>query len=286
MAFRAGIALLALVGLLALASDARAGRTANVAALQVGLQSRGLYGGTIDGILGPGTRRAVRAFQRRAGLAVDGVPGPRTRQAFGRYSRHRLGDRMLHNGNRGWDVAALQFKLAWHGFPSGSFDGDFGPHTDTALRRFQRWAGLGADGVAGPATLHALRRGRAHVPYRLLWPVSAPVGDRFGPRGNRFHAGVDLPAPYGAPVRASRSGRVVKAGWDSGGYGYLIVIRHRRQVRTMYAHLSHIGVHRGERVIAGERIGRVGASGEATGPHLHFEVRRRGAAVDPLAALR
>ena len=285
MAFRAGIALLALIGLLALASDARAGRTADVAALQVGLQARGLYGGTIDGIPGPGTRRAVRALQRRAGLAVDGVAGPRTRQALGRYSRHRLGDRMLHNGNRGWDVAALQFKLAWHGFPSGSFDGDFGPHTDVALRRFQRWAGLGADGVAGPATMRALRRGRAHLPYRLLWPVSAPVGDRFGPRGNRFHAGLDMSAPYGARVRASRRGRVVKAGWDSGGYGYLIVIRSRGHVRTMYAHLSHIGVHRGERVFAGERIGRVGASGEATGPHLHFEVRRRGAAVDPLPAL-
>jgi lysozyme family protein len=123
MAFRAGIALLALVGLLALSSDARAGRTANVAALQVGLQARGLYAGTIDGIMGPGTRRAVRALQRRAGISVDGVVGPQTRRALGRYARHRLGDRMLHTGNRGWDVATLQFKLAWHGFPSGTFDG-------------------------------------------------------------------------------------------------------------------------------------------------------------------
>jgi peptidoglycan hydrolase-like protein with peptidoglycan-binding domain len=286
MAFRAGIALLALVGLLALVSGARAGRTANVAALQVGLQARGLYGGTVDGVMGPRTRRAVRALQRRAGIAVDGVPGPRTRRALGHYARHRLGDRMLHNGNRGWDVAALQFKLAWHGFPSGTFDGDFGPHTDAALRRFQRRAHLGVDGVAGPASIRALRRGRPHIPFGLLRPVSAPVGDRFGPRGNRFHPGLDLPAPYGAGVRAARKGRVVKAGWDSGGYGYLVVIRHRRHVRTMYAHLSHIGVHRRERVVAGERIGRVGASGEATGPHLHFEVRRRGAAVDPLPALR
>ena len=286
MPFRAGIALLALVGLLALVSDARAGRTANVAALQVGLQARGLYGGTIDGIMGPGTRRAVRALQRRAGISIDGVAGPQTRRALGRYARHRLGDRMVHRGNRGWDVAALQFKLAWHGFPSGTFDGVFGPHADAALRRFQRWAGLGADGLAGPATFRALRRGRPHVPYRLLRPVRAPIGDRFGPRGNRFHAGLDLPAPYGARVRASRRGRVVKAGWNNGGYGYLIVIRHRRDVRTMYAHLSRIGVRRGERVFAGQRIGRVGASGEATGPHLHFEVRRRGAAVDPLPALR
>jgi peptidoglycan hydrolase-like protein with peptidoglycan-binding domain len=286
MAFRAGIALLALVGLLAVATDARAGGTANVAALQVGLQARGLYGGTIDGVMGPRTRRAVRALQRHAGIAVDGIPGPQTRRALGRYARHRLGDRMLHNGSRGWDVAALQFKLAWHGFPSGTFDGDFGSHTDSALRRFQRWAHLGVDGVAGPATVRRLRRGRPHVPFGLLRPVSAPVTDRFGPRGNRFHAGLDLPASYGARVRAARKGRVVKAGWSSGGFGYLVVIRHRRHVRSMYAHLSHIGVHRGERVVAGERIGRVGASGEATGPHLHFEVRRRGAAVDPLPALR
>jgi peptidoglycan hydrolase-like protein with peptidoglycan-binding domain len=286
MAFRAGIALLALVGLLALVSDARAGRTANVAALQVGLKARGLYGGTIDGIMGPGTRRAVRALQRRAGIVVDGVPGPQTRRVLGRYARHRFGDRMLHSGKRGWDVAALQFKLAWRGFPSGTFDGDFGAHTRAALRRYQRFAHVVADGIAGRATYRAVRRGRAHVPYSLLRPVSAPVGDRFGPRGSRFHAGLDFPASYGARVHAARSGRVVRTGWDGGGYGYLVVIRHRRHVRTMYAHLSHIGVHRGERVSAGQRIGRVGASGEATGPHLHFEVRRRGAAVDPLPALR
>jgi peptidoglycan hydrolase-like protein with peptidoglycan-binding domain len=282
---RTCIALLALAGLLWLASGAGA-RTANVAGLQVGLHARGLYSGTIDGIMGPGTRWAVRRLQQRAGIVVDGIAGPQTRRALGRYARHRLGSRILHRGNRGWDVAALQFRLAWHGFPSGFLDGDFGPHTDTALRRFQRWAGLGVDGVAGPATFRALRQGRAHVPFTLLWPVDAPVGDRFGPRGNRFHPGIDLPAPYGTPVRAARRGRVARAGWDSGGYGYLVVVRHGRHVHAFYAHLSHIGVHRGERVRAGERIGRVGASGEATGPHLHFEVRRRGAAVNPLPALR
>jgi murein DD-endopeptidase MepM/ murein hydrolase activator NlpD len=87
-------------------------------------------------------------------------------------------------------------------------------------------------------------------------------------------------------VRASRRGHVVKAGWDNGGYGYLIVVRHPRHVRTMYAHLSRIGVHRGERVSAGTVIGRVGSTGFSTGPHLHFEVHLRGAAVDPLPALR
>jgi peptidoglycan hydrolase-like protein with peptidoglycan-binding domain len=286
MAFRAGIVLLALVGLLAIVPEAGAGRTANVAALQVGLHARGVYGGTIDGIMGPGTRRAVRALQVRVGIVVDGIVGLQTRRALGRYARHRYRSRMLHSGRRGWDVAALQFKLAWHGFPSGALDGVFGPHTDAALKRFQRWAGLGVDGIAGRATYRALSRRRAHIPFALLRPVQAPIGDRFGPRGTRFHAGIDMPGSYGARVRAARGGRVVRAGWDSGGYGYLIVIRHRRHVRTLYAHLSRIGVHWGERVHAGEGIGRVGASGEATGPHLHFEVRRRGAAVDPLPALR
>jgi len=90
---RTCIALLALTGLLWLAPGAGA-RTPNVAALQVGLQARGLYGGTIDGIMGPGTRRAVHALQRRAGISVDGVAGPQTKRALGRYARHRVGDRM------------------------------------------------------------------------------------------------------------------------------------------------------------------------------------------------
>lgn len=277
--------LAALVAALAGATLATAASNPNDAALQVGLRARGLYHGTIDGISGPATTAAVRRFQRRAHLRVDGVVGPRTRRAMGRYGRHRFGQRMLHTGMRGWDVAALQFSLAKHGFPSGTFDGDFGPHTDTALRRFQRFARLGRDGVAGPATYRALRRPVARCPIALRRPVYAPVGDRFGPRDNRFHAGVDLIARYGAMVRAAASGRVRRAGWDSGGYGYLVVIGHGHGVHTMYAHLSRVYVHRGQHLSVRSRVGRVGATGHAFGPHLHFEVRYRGAAVDPLPAL-
>ena len=277
----------AFVLFLALAAPAAAAvGKPNVAALQVALQARGLYVGTIDGLAGPSTTTAVRRLQRRARIAVDGVAGPQTRRALGRYARHRFGSRLLNMGKSGWDVAALQFALATHGFPSGTFDGGFGPHTEAALRRFQRFAKLGADGVAGPATFAALLRPPARSPISLRRPVRAPLGDRFGPRDNRFHTGIDFTASSGADVRAAASGRIVHAGWDSGGYGYLVTLWHGDGVRTMYAHLSAVLVHRGQRIAAGVRLGRVGATGHAFGPHLHFEVRVGGAAVDPLPALR
>lgn len=270
---------------LTVATSARAGNP-DVAALQVALRARGLYSGTIDGLIGPGTTAAVRRFQRRAHITVDGVPGRQTRRALGRYGRHAFGTRLLHTGRSGWDVAALQFALAAHGFPSGTVDGGFGPRTEAALRRFQHWARLGADGVAGRAAYTALRRPPARCPIGLRRPVSGPVGDRFGPRGNRFHPGIDFPVSYGTGVRAAAGGRVVFAGWNSGGYGYLVTVAHRHGVRTMYAHLSRIRVRIGRWVSAGTLLGNVGATGFATGPHLHFEVRLRGAAVNPLPALR
>ena len=275
--------------LLALAAfapaQAAASRDAGVAALQVALHARGLYAGAIDGVHGPETTTAVARFQRHEGLRPDGVPGPATRRALGRYGRHLLGSRPLERGMTGWDVAALQFQLAWHGFPSATFDGRLGAHTQRALERFQRWAGLPADGVAGSLTLAALRRPAPTCPIGLAWPVQAPVGDGFGPRGNRFHAGIDLEAPQGTEVGAASAGRVTYAGRLAGGWGKLVVVAHRDGVRTMYAHLSSIAVLVGQRVAAGTVLGAVGATGDASGPHLHFEVRVRGAAVDPLGAL-
>ena len=256
-----------------------------VAALQVGLHARGLYRGPIDGITGPATQKAIRKLQRRARLEVDGVVGPKTRRALGRFARHRLGQRQLRLGNAGWDVASLQFQLAEHGFPSASFDGIFGPHIDRALRRFQEWAGLKPDGVAGPATLAALRRPAPTIPLPLAWPLAVHVvGSPFGPRGDRWHTGIDLPAPLGTPVYSARGGEVVWAGWR-GAYGFLVTVAHGHGVRSMYAHLSRIDVRVGVWIGEGVRVGRIGATGDATGPHLHFEVRVRGAAADPLGAL-
>jgi murein DD-endopeptidase MepM/ murein hydrolase activator NlpD len=226
----------------------------------------------------------VIAFQKRAGLVPDGVVGPATRAALGRHARHELGQRRLVLGSVGWDVAELEFVLAWHGFPSGTFDGVFGPHVQRALMRFQRFAGLPPVGFLGPRTLAALEQPRATCPFRLRWPVVAPVGDRFGPRGTRFHPGIDIEAGLGTPVGAARAGTVTWAGAVA-GYGNLVVVAHGDGVRTLYAHLSKLDVSVGEQVEAGEEVGLVGATGDATGPHLHFEVRVRGAAVDPLKAL-
>jgi len=237
-------------------------------------------------VAGPRTVAGVRALERRKGLPVDGIAGPRVRRALGRLGRPPLGSRTLRSGDVGWDVSALEFRLAWHGFPSGNFDGGFGPQLQAAVEGFQRWAGLPADGVAGPATLASLRRHPIPAsPLRLARPLSAPVGDGFGPRGNRFHTGWDFLANRGAAVFAAGSGTVAFAGYNTGGYGNLVVLHHSLGVSTWYAHLSRITVRRGERVSTGELVGRVGSTGDATGPHLHFEVRLRGAAVDPRTAL-
>ena len=287
MRSRPALALPLLVVALVLPAAARAtpSTSAGIAALQVALRAHGLYRGTIDGIRGPATTRAIRKLQRHARIAVDGIPGPQTRHALGRFGRHHLGSRPLHAGLAGWDVAALQFELAVHGFPSGRFDGIFGQHVRRALRRFQRWAGLRVDAVAGRTTLAALRRPAPRAVLRLAWPLTrAKLGDRFGPRGNRFHTGIDLIAPRGTPVYAARAGRVSYADWSQ-GYGFLVIVDHGHGERTLYAHLSRIDVKVGVFVGQGVRVGRVGSTGDASGPHLHFEVRVRGAAVNPLTGL-
>ena len=274
------------IGALVAAAPAAARTAADIAALQVALRAEHVYRGGVDGVAGPATRAAVRRVQRRRGLAVDGVAGPRTLRALGRRGRPRLGSRPLAVRARGWDVAALQFLLATHGFPSGPVDGGLGLRTDAALRRFQRWAGLTADGVAGAGTLSALRRprrGRRCASCGRSPPRSATGSAR---AARAFHPGLDLLAAKGDPVRAGAGGCVAFAGWNPGGYGNLVVLRHGLGMTSWYGHLSRIGVRRGACVAAGARIGAVGSTGESTGPHLHFELRLRDAAVDPAGVIQ
>jgi peptidoglycan hydrolase-like protein with peptidoglycan-binding domain len=281
---RRRLAAAAVTALLPVPVETEARPRAGVAALQVALRAHGLYSGDIDGIKGPGTRAGVRRFQARRGLAVDGIAGPATRRALGRRGRPRYGHRVMRSGTSGWDVAMLQFILGRKGFPSGTFDGGFGPRVEAAVRRFQAWAGIAADGVVGPGTRAALRRPRPRTSLRFYRPAAGPVGDRFGPRGDRFHSGLDFPLPYGARVQAAGRGCVTTAGYDAGGYGNLVVIQHRFGVSSWYAHLGTITVRRGECLVGGTRVGTVGSTGFSTGPHLHFELRVRGAVIDPMRA--
>ncbi|HEX6702368.1 MAG TPA: peptidoglycan DD-metalloendopeptidase family protein [Gaiellaceae bacterium] len=118
----------------------------------------------------------------------------------------------------------------------------------------------------------------------LIWPVSGPVVSPFGMRWGRMHEGIDIGVPYGTPIHAAASGTVIYAGW-MGGYGNLIVIDHGNGLATAYAHQSAFAVGNGASVVQGETIGYVGCTGHCFGPHLHFEVRVNGAAVDPLGYL-
>jgi murein DD-endopeptidase MepM/ murein hydrolase activator NlpD len=120
----------------------------------------------------------------------------------------------------------------------------------------------------------------------LTLPVAGPVTSPFGPRtspttgAKEFHEGIDIGAAQGTPIRAAASGTVTFAGQMS-GYGNIVIVQHAGGLQTRYAHQSAMSVTAGQTVAAGEVIGAVGATGEATGPHLHFEVRVNGVAVDP-----
>jgi len=115
--------------------------------------------------------------------------------------------------------------------------------------------------------------------------VSSGFGLRADPIDgvHRHHDGVDIAAPRGTPIRAARAGRVVRAETVK-GYGKLVVLDHGAGLETRYAHCEGIDVEVGDQVEAGSVLGRVGATGRATGPHLHFEARQDGRPIDPVRA--
>ena len=135
-----------------------------------------------------------------------------------------------------------------------------------------------------------LRSGRFAVSFgsgRVNWPLPGynSISSPFGMRWGRLHAGIDIPAPIGTAIRAADSGTVVLAGY-TGGYGNYTCIQHTRSLSTCYGHQSKILVRPGEDVKAGQAIGLSGNTGNSTGPHLHFETRVNGQAVDPMPFLR
>lgn len=159
--------------------------------------------------------------------------------------------------------------------------------------------------AADPRALHAGLRQEALAELALLlrdrvltppddgfaWPLDGPprLTSLFGWRsvsvgGNRYHQGLDLGASSGTPVRAAREGVVTRAGWV-GAYGYAVYLSHDGGFETRYAHLSRLNVRVGERLGQGDEVGAVGSTGASTGPHLHFEARLDGRALDPLEIL-
>ena len=127
------------------------------------------------------------------------------------------------------------------------------------------------NGTGGSAKLD-----RLSISSRFGWRTDPITG------AGRRHAGIDLPSRFGAAVMATAPGIVRIAGW-TGGYGNLVEIEHAGGVRTRYGHLSRLDVYPSQHVAEGQVIGEVGSTGHSTGPHLHYEMRVGGMAVDPLS---
>jgi murein DD-endopeptidase MepM/ murein hydrolase activator NlpD len=117
------------------------------------------------------------------------------------------------------------------------------------------------------------------------WPLRGRPSSLFGSRGRDRHEGIDIPAPEGTPVLAAESGRVIHSGRGFADYGNVVIVKHAGRYSTVYAHNRRNLVREGEFVEKGQAIARVGESGNASGPHLHFEIRRDRFAQDPLLYL-
>ena len=115
----------------------------------------------------------------------------------------------------------------------------------------------------------------------LIWPVDGPISSPFGYRWGALHAGIDIDAGDGAPIRAAKAGTVIMAGWN-GGYGNCTIIDHGGGFTTLYGHQSQMLVSEGQAVKQGQLIGYVGGTGNVTGPHLHFETRVGGTPENPV----
>jgi len=119
----------------------------------------------------------------------------------------------------------------------------------------------------------------------FAWPVRGELSSRFGWRGGRQHEGIDISARSGAVIRAAEAGRVILSG-RLGSYGRVVIVKHAGHYSTVYAHNQKNRVEKGAFVEKGQVIAEVGSSGNASGPHVHFEIRRRRQPQDPLGFLR
>ena len=215
-----------------------------------GAVTDGLYWSLRDAGVSPQiTAEYLHALSTRIDVGSDVAPYDRFDLVIARGSGQLL-YAAIHHAERGGDVELLKWNQ--------------GGRTD--------WF----DGTAGQAESSG-----------LMAPVAGHITSGFGMRYHpilhyeRFHAGLDFGAAYGSPIVAAANGQVVAAGW-AGGYGHEVQIAHGGGVITLYGHMSEIVARSGEMVRQGQVIGYVGSTGLSTGPHLHFEVRVNGQAVNPL----
>jgi murein DD-endopeptidase MepM/ murein hydrolase activator NlpD len=140
--------------------------------------------------------------------------------------------------------------------------------------------------------LDQLQDGVIAVPSDKPVKMNVEFTSGFGVRSDPFHAGaamhpgIDLAGSYGTPIYATADGTVLRAGWNSGGYGNLVEIDHGRGITTRYGHMSAILVQPGDHVTRGQQVGRMGSTGRSTGNHLHYEVRIDGRAVNPIPFMK
>lgn len=141
------------------------------------------------------------------------------------------------------------------------------------------------DSLAAPGAATASSGGVRDLNFQLVWPVRGRLSSRFGWRNGSQHEGVDIPAKPGTPIRAAAAGRVIHSGKGLGDYGRVVIVKHVGDYSSVYAHNRRNRVNKGDFVEQGDLIGEVGSSGNASGPHVHFEVRRDSRPVDPLLYL-
>ncbi len=177
---------------------------------------------------------------------------------------------------------------------------DAGEHSESAVLDVLHKAGVGKTqpskgtkappGSTAPPPNHPLPPGTAtspeHYAGTLRWPLDAGiVSSEFGERHGKMHKRMDIAAETGEPVYASATGEVIYASNGLKGYGNVIILRHDKQMTSLYAHNSELKVHVGDHVSEGELIALLGSTGHSTGPHVHFEIREGDAPLNPRTVL-